>query len=46
MPISDYATTLVQAGVPIIRLATREPNFNTPDIIFEAGIKEIQEGYT
>ncbi|GLJ49920.1 hypothetical protein SUGI_1061320 [Cryptomeria japonica] len=46
MAISDHATALVQAGVPIIRLAAGEPDFNTPDIISEAGIKAIQEGYT
>ncbi|KAH9295942.1 hypothetical protein KI387_039530, partial [Taxus chinensis] len=46
MAISDHATALVQAGVPIIRLAAGEPDFNTPAIISEAGIKAIQEGST
>ncbi|GLJ40017.1 hypothetical protein SUGI_0819010 [Cryptomeria japonica] len=45
MAISDHAIVLVQVGVPIIRLAAGEPDFNTPDLIAEVGIKAIQEGY-
>ncbi|KAG6670794.1 hypothetical protein I3843_04G089100 [Carya illinoinensis] len=44
--ITDQATALVQAGVPVIRLAAGEPDFDTPDPIAEAGINAIREGYT
>ncbi|XVF15140.1 hypothetical protein REPUB_Repub09cG0123900 [Reevesia pubescens] len=44
--ITDHATALAQAGVPIIRLAAGEPDFDTPAIIAEAGINAIREGYT
>lgn len=33
--ISDHATALVQAGVPVIRLAAGEPDFDTPAPIAE-----------
>ena len=33
--ISDQATALVQAGVPVIRLAAGEPDFDTPAVIAE-----------
>ena len=33
--ISDQATALVQAGVPVIRLALGEPDFDTPAVIAE-----------
>ncbi|KAI8558918.1 hypothetical protein RHMOL_Rhmol04G0133500 [Rhododendron molle] len=33
--ITDQATTLVQAGVPVIRLAAGEPDFDTPAVIAE-----------
>ncbi|XP_038701400.1 bifunctional aspartate aminotransferase and glutamate/aspartate-prephenate aminotransferase-like isoform X2 [Tripterygium wilfordii] len=44
--ITDQATALVQAGVPVIRLAAGEPDFDTPTPIAEAGINAIREGYT
>ncbi|QHN81746.1 Bifunctional aspartate aminotransferase and glutamate/aspartate-prephenate aminotransferase [Arachis hypogaea] len=44
--ISDQATALVEAGVPVIRLAAGEPDFDTPAVIAEAGINAIREGYT
>ncbi|KAF9591123.1 hypothetical protein IFM89_002078 [Coptis chinensis] len=44
--ITDQATALVQAGVPIIYLAAGEPNFNTPSVIAEARINAIREGHT
>ncbi|XP_042024358.1 bifunctional aspartate aminotransferase and glutamate/aspartate-prephenate aminotransferase-like isoform X1 [Salvia splendens] len=44
--ITDQATALVQAGVPVIRLAAGEPDFDTPTPIAEAGIKAIREGFT
>lgn len=31
--ISDHATALLQAGVPVIRLAAGEPDFDTPAVI-------------
>lgn len=33
--ITDQATALVQAGVPVIRLAAGEPDFDTPAAIAE-----------
>lgn len=46
MVIADYATALVESGIPVIRLAAGEPDFNTPHPIAEAGVKAIQNGYT
>lgn len=36
MAISDHATALSQAGVPVIRLAAGEPDFDTPAVIAQA----------
>ncbi|KAK0608724.1 hypothetical protein LWI29_035079 [Acer saccharum] len=44
--ITDQATALAQAGVPVIRLAAGEPDFDTPAVIAEAGINAIREGFT
>ncbi|KAJ6918853.1 hypothetical protein NC651_012957 [Populus alba x Populus x berolinensis] len=44
--ITDQATALAQAGVPVIRLAAGEPDFDTPAVIAEAGINAIREGHT
>lgn len=44
--ITDQATALVQAGVPVVRLAAGEPDFDTPAPITEAGIKAIRDGHT
>lgn len=44
--ITDQATALIQAGIPVIKLTVGEPDFNTPAVVAEAGIKAIQEGYT
>ncbi|XP_024372152.1 aspartate aminotransferase isoform X1 [Physcomitrium patens] len=46
MAIADAATALVESGVPVIRLAAGEPDFDTPKAIVEAGTKAIQEGFT
>ncbi|KAK1432394.1 hypothetical protein QVD17_09290 [Tagetes erecta] len=46
MAISDLATSLVEAGVPVIRLAAGEPDFDTPAVIAEAGMNAIRDGYT
>lgn len=35
MVIADYATSLVESGIPVIRLAAGEPDFNTPHPIAE-----------
>ncbi|KOM39664.1 hypothetical protein LR48_Vigan03g304600 [Vigna angularis] len=48
--ISDHATALLQAGVPVIRLAAGEPDFDTPIVIAEAsfcaGMNAIRDGHT
>ncbi|MED6198982.1 hypothetical protein PIB30_071764 [Stylosanthes scabra] len=44
--ISDQANALVEAGVPVIRLAAGEPDFDTPAPIAEAGINAIRQGHT
>ncbi|KAK4366779.1 hypothetical protein RND71_014659 [Anisodus tanguticus] len=44
--ITDQATALVQAGVPVIRLAAGEPDFDTPAPIAKAGKNAIREGHT
>ncbi|CAI0554535.1 unnamed protein product [Linum tenue] len=41
--ITDQATALAEAGVPVIRLAAGEPDFDTPAVIAEAGINAIRE---
>ncbi|KAI5061276.1 hypothetical protein GOP47_0024234 [Adiantum capillus-veneris] len=46
MVIADYATALVESGIPVIRLAAGEPDFDTPKPIVEAGTKAIQNGFT
>ncbi|XXG87533.1 hypothetical protein AAC387_Pa11g2196 [Persea americana] len=46
MVIVDRATALVQAGVPVIRLAAGESDFDAPNEIAEAGINAIRQGYT
>lgn len=46
MAITDQATALVQAGVPVVRLAAGEPDFDTPAAVTQAGINAIREGYT
>lgn len=38
MVISDLAATLVQSGVPVVRLAAGEPDFDTPKIVAEVYI--------
>ncbi|CAE6002108.1 unnamed protein product [Arabidopsis arenosa] len=46
MVITDLAATLVQSGVPVIRLAAGEPDFDTPKVVAEAGINAIRQGFT
>ncbi|CAI9282283.1 unnamed protein product [Lactuca saligna] len=42
----DETAALLEAGIPVIRLATGESDFDTPAVIAEAGINAIREGYT
>ncbi|WCJ34741.1 aspartate aminotransferase [Euphorbia peplus] len=44
--IMDHATALLESGIPVIRLAAGEPDFDTPIPIAEAGINAIREGFT
>ncbi|KAL5713658.1 hypothetical protein ACHQM5_015714 [Ranunculus cassubicifolius] len=44
--ITDQALALFQSGVPVIRLAAGEPDFDTPTVISEAGINAIRQGHT
>ena len=44
--ITDLATALVQAGVPVIRLEAGEPDFDILTIVAEVGINAIREVYT
>jgi aspartate/glutamate/aspartate-prephenate aminotransferase len=39
MAITDQATALRQAGVPVIGLAAGEPDFDTPTVIAEVRIE-------
>lgn len=39
--ISDQATALVEAGVPVIRLAAGEPDFDTPAVVAEVNALRI-----
>lgn len=44
--ITDQATALVQAGVPVIRLAAGEPDFDTPAPIAEVICRDHDLIYT
>jgi aspartate/glutamate/aspartate-prephenate aminotransferase len=46
MAITDQASALRQAGVPVIGLAAGEPDFDTPAVIAEAGMNAIRDGST
>ena len=37
--VTDLATVLMQAGVPVMWLAAREPDFDTPTVVVEDGHK-------
>lgn len=41
MVITDLAATLVQSGVPVIRLAAGEPDFDTPKPVAEVNMNTI-----
>lgn len=40
--ITDQATALAQAGVPVIRLAAGEPDFDTPSVIAEVILRLLK----
>ena len=44
--ISTLAAELKAQGKDVLAFSAGEPDFNTPDIIKQAGIKAIEEGYT
>lgn len=44
--ITDQATALIRAGVPVIKLTVGEPDFDTPAVVAEAGVNAIREGFT
>nr|CAB3478967.1 unnamed protein product [Digitaria exilis] len=46
MAITDQATALREAGVPVISLSAGEPDFDTPSAIVEAGMNAIRDGCT
>lgn len=41
MVITDLAATLVQSGVPVVRLAAGEPDFDTPKIVAEVHFSQV-----
>lgn len=46
MVIADHATALVESGIPVIRLAAGEPDFDTPTPIVEFAVQALRDGYT
>ncbi|KAK9834111.1 hypothetical protein WJX84_005337 [Apatococcus fuscideae] len=46
MVLSDLARDLQESGVDIISLAAGEPDFDTPEVIVEAGIEALRQGIT
>jgi aspartate aminotransferase len=46
LSLNTRANTLKEAGEDVVGLAAGEPDFETPDVIKEAGIKAIREGKT
>ncbi len=46
LSLNTRANALKEAGEDVVGLAAGEPDFETPDIIKEAGIKAIREGKT
>jgi len=44
--ISTLAATLKAEGRDVLAFSAGEPDFNTPEVIKQAGIKAIQDGYT
>ncbi|MBL0333252.1 MAG: pyridoxal phosphate-dependent aminotransferase [Chlorobiota bacterium] len=46
LSIADKAKKMCLAGIDVISLSTGEPDFPTPDVIKEAGIKAIEDNFT
>ena len=46
LSIADKAKKMCLAGIDVISLSTGEPDFPTPDVIKEAGIKAIEHNFT
>ena len=46
LSLNTRANALKEAGEDVVGLAAGEPDFETPDVIKEAGIKAIREGKT
>ncbi len=46
MAITALVDSLRREGKDILDLGAGEPDFDTPDVIKEAGIRAIQEGFT
>ncbi|KAK9863087.1 hypothetical protein WJX84_005564 [Apatococcus fuscideae] len=46
MVLSDLARSLQEKGVDVISLAAGEPDFDTPDVVIEAGIEALRQGIT
>ncbi|MBI5361107.1 MAG: pyridoxal phosphate-dependent aminotransferase [Planctomycetes bacterium] len=44
--VSDKARALKAKGIDVVSFSAGEPDFDTPDVIKEAGIKAIKEGFT
>ena len=42
MVLSDLARSLQEKGVDVISLAAGEPDFDTPDVVIEAGIEALR----
>ncbi len=46
LAMTAKALELKRAGKPVIGLSAGEPDFNTPDVIGEAAMKAIRDGFT
>ena len=46
MALTDLARSMREAGEDVISLAAGEPDFDTPEVIVEAGVTALREGHT
>ena len=46
MAISAKTNAMIAKGISVIDFGLGQPEFNTPDVASEAGIRAIQDGYT
>lgn len=46
MEVLERAAALEQAGHPVIHLEVGEPDFDTPEVVTEAGIRALRDGHT